>query len=174
MFKNITVFALLATATANAKDSRPNILFVFSDDHAVKAISAHGGPLANVTPTPNIDRIAREGAVFINSFCANSICGPSRANILTGKHSHKNGFMRNRNKFNPVHSPMDSSRILIMRPPSLKWPDLNRQVRFRDDRSFPFYKASQRVGANPFTIATTSSGSMQCRNILVFEPTLTS
>jgi len=89
MFKNIIVFALLATATANATDSRPNILFVFSDDHAVKAISAHGEPLANVAPTPNIGRIAREGAVFINSFCANSICGPSRANILTGKHSHK-------------------------------------------------------------------------------------
>jgi arylsulfatase A-like enzyme len=101
MFKNIIVFASLATATANAKDSRPNILFVFSDDHAVKAISAYGGPLANVAPTPNIDRIAKEGAVFINSFCANSICGPSRANILTGKHSHKNGFMRNGNKFNP-------------------------------------------------------------------------
>jgi hypothetical protein len=89
MFKNIIVFASLATATANAKDSRPNILFVFSDDHAVKAISAYGGPLANVAPTPNIDRIAKEGTVFINSFCANSICGPSRANILTGKHSHK-------------------------------------------------------------------------------------
>ncbi|MDF1844958.1 MAG: sulfatase [Rubripirellula sp.] len=78
---------------------RPNILFLFSDDHAVNAISAYGGPLANVAPTPNIDRIAREGAVFLNSFCANSICGPSRANILTGKHSHKNGFMRNGNSF---------------------------------------------------------------------------
>jgi N-acetylglucosamine-6-sulfatase len=80
---------------------RPNILFLFSDDHAVKAISAYGGPLAQVAPTPNIDRIAREGAVFTNSFCANSICGPSRATILTGKHSHKNGFMRNGNQFDP-------------------------------------------------------------------------
>ncbi|MDG2224379.1 MAG: sulfatase [Rubripirellula sp.] len=78
---------------------RPNILFLFSDDHAINAISAYGGPLANVAPTPNIDRLAREGAVFLNSFCANSICGPSRANILTGKHSHKNGFMRNGNNF---------------------------------------------------------------------------
>ena len=82
---------------ANAGD-RPNILFLFSDDHAIKSISAYGGPLAGVAPTPNIDRIAKEGALFVNSFCANSICGPSRASILTGKHSHKNGFMRNTNK----------------------------------------------------------------------------
>ncbi|MEO1993949.1 MAG: sulfatase [Planctomycetaceae bacterium] len=80
---------------------QPNILFLFSDDHAVNAISAYGGPLARVAPTPNIDRLAREGAVFLNSFCANSICGPSRATILTGKHSHKNGFMRNGNTFDP-------------------------------------------------------------------------
>ncbi len=80
---------------------RPNIVFLFSDDHAVNAISAYGGPLKDVAPTPNIDRIAREGAVFLNSFCANSICGPSRATILSGKHSHANGFMRNGNKFDP-------------------------------------------------------------------------
>ncbi len=84
----------------NAAD-RPNIIFLFSDDHAIKAISAYGGPLAKVAPTPNIDRLASEGAVFLNSFCANSICGPSRATILTGKHSHKNGFMRNGNNFDP-------------------------------------------------------------------------
>lgn len=85
--------------THQTDGERPNILFVFSDDHAVKAISAYGGPLAEVAPTPNIDRIATEGSVFLNSFCANSICGPSRATILTGKHSHKNGFMRNGNNF---------------------------------------------------------------------------
>lgn len=79
-------------------EERPNILFIFSDDHAVNAISAYGGPLSEVAPTPNIDRIAREGALFQNSFCANSICGPSRATILTGKHSHKNGFLRNTNQ----------------------------------------------------------------------------
>jgi arylsulfatase A-like enzyme len=88
---------------AEERDSiqRPNIVFLFSDDHAVNAISAYGGPLKDVAPTPNIDRIARQGAVFLNSFCANSICGPSRATILSGKHSHANGFMRNGNKFDP-------------------------------------------------------------------------
>lgn len=105
MTRKITFLALLvaiATSAFNARGdarARPNILFLFSDDHAVKSISAYGGLLAKVAPTPNIDRLAREGAVFLNSFCANSICGPSRATILTGKHSHVNGFMRNGNKF---------------------------------------------------------------------------
>jgi arylsulfatase A-like enzyme len=85
-------------AVSTARQQPPNILFIFSDDHAVKAISAYGDKLAEVAPTPNIDLLAREGAVFLNSFCANSICGPSRATILTGKHSHKNGFLRNTSK----------------------------------------------------------------------------
>jgi arylsulfatase A-like enzyme len=76
---------------------RPNILFIFSDDHALNAISAYGGPLAKLAPTPHIDRLAREGAIFKRSYCANSICGPSRACILTGKHSHINGFVDNDN-----------------------------------------------------------------------------
>ncbi len=70
----------------------PNILFIFTDDHACQSIGAYG---SKINQTPNIDRIAREGAVFLNSFCANSICGPSRACVLTGKHSHKNGFYSN-------------------------------------------------------------------------------
>jgi len=71
---------------------RPNIVFIFTDDHACQSISAYG---SKINKTPNIDRIATEGAVFLNSFCANSICGPSRACVLTGKHSHKNGFYSN-------------------------------------------------------------------------------
>ena len=78
---------------------RPNILFIFTDDHAPHAIGAYGGWLKGVNPTPNIDRLADEGVVFINSFCTNSICGPSRAVIQTGKHSHLNGFVRNGNRF---------------------------------------------------------------------------
>ncbi|MFP6876315.1 MAG: sulfatase/phosphatase domain-containing protein [Roseibacillus sp.] len=84
---------LLAPASAI---ERPNIIFMFSDDHACNAISAYpGGLFDKIAPTPNIDRIAKEGMLFENSFCANSICGPSRANILTGKHSHLNGFLDN-------------------------------------------------------------------------------
>jgi len=73
-----------------------NILFLFSDDHAVQAIGAYG---SKINKTPNLDRIADKGVVFMNSFCANSICGPSRACILTGKHSHKNGFKQNGDQF---------------------------------------------------------------------------
>ena len=90
--------AVWACSFTLAADQRPNILFVFSDDHALQAIGAYG---SKINQTPNLDRIAKEGAVFHNSFCANSICGPSRACILTGKHSHKNGFLRNGNRFNP-------------------------------------------------------------------------
>ncbi|MEC7565756.1 MAG: sulfatase [Planctomycetota bacterium] len=103
--RTILTLALLLSLTigmnvaSHAKDpQRPNILFLFSDDHAIKSISAYGGPLAKVAPTPGIDQLAKQGAIFLNSFCANSICGPSRATILTGKHSHKNGFMRNTGK----------------------------------------------------------------------------
>lgn len=97
----IALFAAVSTITspAHAKEDRPNILFVFTDDHATHAIGAYNGWLKSVNPTPNIDRLANEGMLFENSFCSNSICGPSRAVILSGKHSHKNGFMNNGNTF---------------------------------------------------------------------------
>ena len=83
-----------------ASAKRPNVVFMFSDDHACNAISAYpGGLFDKIAPTPNIDRIATEGMLFENSFCANSICGPSRANILTGKHSHLNGFLDNNSSY---------------------------------------------------------------------------
>ncbi len=80
---------------------RPNIVWIYSDDHAQAAVSAYGSHLAEVAPTPNIDRIAQGGMRFNNSFVTNSICGPCRAVILTGKHSHLNGFRQNGDRFNP-------------------------------------------------------------------------
>lgn len=71
--------------------SQPNILFIMSDDHACNAISSYGGMLSQLFRTPNIDRIAKEGARLNNCFVTNSICTPSRAAILTGKYSHRNG-----------------------------------------------------------------------------------
>ncbi|NLX12886.1 MAG: sulfatase [Phycisphaerales bacterium] len=71
---------------------KPNILFVFTDDHASHAISAYG---SKINRTPNIDRLASEGMLFRNCFCTNSICAPSRAVVLTGKHSHVNGVIHN-------------------------------------------------------------------------------
>ena len=81
-------------------DQKPNIVFIFSDDHAPHAIGAYNGWLKSVNPTPRIDQLANQGMLFEKSFCTNSICGPSRAVIMTGKHSHKNGFMNNGNSFN--------------------------------------------------------------------------
>ena len=75
---------------------RPNILYIMSDDHASHAMSCYGSA---INKTPNLDRIANEGIRFTNSFCTNSICGPCRAVVLTGKHSHLNGFIRNGNTF---------------------------------------------------------------------------
>ncbi len=93
------VWLLTTCCTLGYSQQRPNILFIFSDDHAPHAIGAYDGWLKGVNPTPNIDRLAKQGMLFQNSFCTNSICGPSRAVILTGKHSHKNGFMMNGNRF---------------------------------------------------------------------------
>ncbi len=84
---------------AEVVQSPPNIIFIMSDDHAYQAISAYEHKLSQLAPTPNIDRIARNGAIFQNNFCTNSICGPSRAVILTGKHSHVNGFRMNGERF---------------------------------------------------------------------------
>ena len=95
----VSVSSMLFCFSAVHADERPNILFVFTDDHACHAIGAYGGWLKDVAPTPNIDQLARDGVLFENSFCTNSICGPSRAVILTGKHSHLNGFRRNGDNF---------------------------------------------------------------------------
>ncbi|HIA19083.1 MAG TPA: hypothetical protein EYN70_06635, partial [Planctomycetaceae bacterium] len=84
-----------AISTVRAAE-QPNILFVFTDDHAYQSISAYG---SRINQTPNMDRIAREGVRFDNCYVTNSICGPMRAAILTGKYSHINGFMVNGNRF---------------------------------------------------------------------------
>ncbi|MBT4816691.1 MAG: sulfatase [Lentisphaerae bacterium] len=96
-FSTIIFLSLTASVSALAQTAvrRPNILFIFSDDHSTQAIGAYNGRMASLNPTPNIDRIAEQGAVFRQSFCGNSICQPSRATVLTGKHSHLNGVTHN-------------------------------------------------------------------------------
>ena len=96
---SLLLTALMGGAAMAQEEARPNFLFIFSDDHAPHAIGAYGTRYAAVDPTPNIDRLAAQGMTFKASFCTNSICGPSRAVILTGKHSHHNGFMANGNRF---------------------------------------------------------------------------
>ena len=87
---------------AAAPAARPNILFIFSDDHAQHAISAYG---SKVNQTPHIDRLARAGLRFNHAFVTNSICTPSRAVVLTGKYSHTNGT--------PVFNVFDGSQPTV-------------------------------------------------------------
>jgi len=101
MVKRITLLAVLFGASyglaespselAKKQDTRPNVLYIMSDDHAAHGISAYGGRLAEVATTPNIDRLAKEGALFQNAMCTNAICSPSRACVLTGQYNHTNG-----------------------------------------------------------------------------------
>ncbi|PHR93054.1 MAG: sulfatase [Blastopirellula sp.] len=95
----LLAFALLMTSVVSvwAKETRPNLLFIMSDDHSYNALSCYG---SKINKTPNLDRIAKEGIKFNNCLVTNSICGPCRAVILTGKYSHQNGFVRNGNTFN--------------------------------------------------------------------------
>jgi arylsulfatase A-like enzyme len=91
--------AFLAILPQVSLASPPNIIFIFSDDHARHAISAYG---SKVNQTPHLDRMAKDGAIFQNAFVTNSICTPSRATLLTGQYSHKNGV--------PVFNRFDGSR----------------------------------------------------------------
>jgi arylsulfatase A-like enzyme len=75
----------------NSNQKKPNILFIYSDDHTFQAVSAYKSFLSGVVETPNLDRLAAEGMRFENAFCTNSICTPARASVLTGKYSHNNG-----------------------------------------------------------------------------------
>ena len=99
----LIVLAVLACSPEKKpqRQKQPNILFIMSDDHAYQAISAYDNTLIK---TPNIDRIAKEGMLFTNACVANSICAPSRATILTGKHAHINGKIDN-------ISPFDTTQV---------------------------------------------------------------
>ncbi len=98
----------LAAAASAAETKRPNILLIFSDDHAYQAISAYGDS-RKLIETPGIDRLAKEGIRFDRCMVTNSICGPSRATLLTGKYSHRNGFPNNSN------STFDSTQMTFPR-----------------------------------------------------------
>ncbi len=84
----------LSLFACNTSEKRPNILFIMSDDHTWQAVSAYGGMLKDVCPTPNIDRLAQEGMRFDKAFVTNSICTPSRAVLFSGTYSHINGVYK--------------------------------------------------------------------------------
>ena len=94
MQRNVSLF-LLAAANASAwaqQAARPNIVYIMTDDHTAQMMSCYD---TRFVETPNLDRIARDGVRFTHSYVANSLSGPSRACMITGKHSHKNGFTNN-------------------------------------------------------------------------------
>lgn len=93
--KNLLLSFLLLGTHAFAQQ-RPNIVVILTDDHAMQAIGAYGSAYG---VSPNIDKLAKDGAVFSRAFVTNSICAPSRAVLLTGKFSHKNGHRDNHTKF---------------------------------------------------------------------------
>ena len=97
MIRLLTALFLLTVPVLAA--DRPNIVFIFSDDHATQALSAYNHKL-KLLETPNLDRIANQGMLFQRCLVTNSICGPSRAVIQTGKYSHLNGFRTNGDRFN--------------------------------------------------------------------------
>src|SRR5690349_13275455 len=95
----VILSVLLVTACGSPEkktDRKPNIILIMTDDHAKNAISSYGSTIIN---TPNIDRIGKEGFKFNRAFVTNALCGPSRAVMLTGKHSHINGFRDNNDRF---------------------------------------------------------------------------
>ena len=107
-----SLFAFLACAITlvAAKAKRPNIVWIFSDDHATAAVGAYKSHLKDENLTPNIDSIAADGMLFERCYVGNSICAPSRATLLTGKHSHLNGKFTNGGGFN--HDQQQFQKIL--------------------------------------------------------------
>jgi len=95
----VTLVARPAAAQDANEKQRPNIVFIFSDDHAPNAVGAYDSYLKDVVRTPNLDKLAAQGMLFKRCMVTNSICGPMRAVIQTGKYSHLNGFWRNGNQF---------------------------------------------------------------------------
>ncbi len=99
IFLSLFLTGCAGTSKDKKETQRPNIVYIMSDDHGYQALSAYGHPISKLAPTPNIDRIAENGMLFNNSFVTNSLCGPSRAAMLTGKFGHKNGFSYNGQTF---------------------------------------------------------------------------
>lgn len=107
--KHLLKLSIVCTFSVSAAE-KPNIIWIFSDDHSYQTIGAYGGRLQHLNMTPNIDRLASQGMRFDRCYVSNSICGPARAVLLTGKHSHLNGKKDNKGGFD--HDQMNFAKIL--------------------------------------------------------------
>lgn len=102
MFINLTISVLpTAIFAGNEGQKKPNILYIMADDHTTQGFGIYGSRLASLNPTPNLDKLAKEGIIFDNCFCTNSICTPSRACIISGQYSQTNGVLDLEGTLNP-------------------------------------------------------------------------
>ncbi len=112
MKHSILAVFIASTFFGMAQKKAPNILFIMSDDHSAETIGVYASTLKEHVQTPNIDRLAKEGAQFNNVQCVNSLCAPSRATIITGKYSHKTGVYTLREDLNTGGDATSAPKIL--------------------------------------------------------------
>ncbi|MEZ6085208.1 MAG: sulfatase-like hydrolase/transferase [Phycisphaerae bacterium] len=132
-------------ARADDTDTRPNIIYIMSDDHASHAMSCYG---SKVNETPNLDRIAKEGVKFTNAFCTNSICSPCRAVVFTGKYSHLNGVLDNRDVFDGSQPTVPS----ILKAAGYQTAMIGKWHLHSDPIGFDYWKILPRPGQIPRSI----------------------
>jgi len=157
MLKTIVLVACLSLGSlfASAENDRPNILFVYCDDHAQAAIGAYG---STINQTPSIDRLAREGMVFENSFVTNSICAPARAVILTGRFSHLNGVMTNAETFDPSQQTF----VKLLRQAGYQTAVIGKWHLKSDPEGFDYYAVLEGQGPYYNPRLHTSRGDISC------------
>lgn len=101
LHKTLLISGTVFLTSFKSEAKKPNIIYIMADDHATQALGIYGSRLASLNPTPNLDKMAREGMIFNKCFVTNSICTPSRACILTGQYSQTNGVLDLNGKLNP-------------------------------------------------------------------------
>ena len=104
VFRKILTWVISCTCLTLFAKGKPNIVLMVSEDHALSSFGAYQKAFEELDPTPELDKLASNGALFLQAFCSNAMAGPSTASLLTGKHSHANGFLTDGDKFNGAQS----------------------------------------------------------------------
>ncbi len=161
--KSSWLFAAALAASALRAQTRPNIVFIFTDDHAAQAIPAYGGLLKEVAKTPNLDKLASQGMRFEHSYATNSLCGPSRAVVQTGKYSHLNGFKTNTDVFDMSQQTCPK----ILRRNGYQTAIIGKWHLVTDPQGFDYWDVppDQGVYYNPQFIRGDSTGRKQARKV---------
>ncbi len=112
----LLLFLLIPELGFTQKPKQPNILFILSDDHTAQAWGIYGGILQDYVKNDNIEWLANQGVVLENAFCTNSICVPSRAAILSGQYSHRNGVY----DLEDAYEPDSANFAKLLQQPAIK------------------------------------------------------